>query len=499
MPTPVESFLAQFPHEGLTFDDVSLSVGYADFLPEDTCVKTSFSRNITLNLPFVSAAMDTVTESRMAIAMAMCGGIGVIHKNLSADDQAGQVRHVKGYLNGLIEHPVVFRRDILVAELIAEKERRKYNFAGFPIVDADGRLCGIITARDLKFLHDHSVPVAEAMTADPVTAPVGTTLAQAYTTMVAERIGKLPIVDDDNRLVGLYSFHDVKSLSGGLEPDINRDRSHRLRVAAAIGPYEDERIEKLITAGVDALIVDTAHGHTKGVIDTVRDIKKQTADVDVVAGNVGDGAGARALLDAGVDGVKVGIGPGSICTTRIVAGVGVPQLTAVHGAWQEVGAEVPIIADGGIKQSGDVPKAMAVGAHAVMMGSALAGTQESTGEKILHQGRRYVVYRGMGSLEAMAEGRGSRERYSHPEVDRTSDLVPQGIEGLVQYSGTVDSVLRQYTGGLRFALGYCGARTLDELRRKAQFVRISSAGLRESHAHDVKIIKDAPNYSSDLT
>ena len=493
--TDITKFMSLFPGEGLTFDDVSLYARYSDFQPAEASVRSEFSRNISLHIPFVSAAMDTVTESQMAIAMALQGGIGVIHKNLTPDRQAEEARRVKSYLNGLIENPVVFDESLPVAELLAARERHHYSFSGFPIVHADGTLAGILTARDLKFVSDFDVPVREIMTSKVVTGPVGTTLDQAYEIMSHNRVGKLPIVDEKGHLSGLYSFHDVKSLSTNNEPNINRDAHHKLRVAAAMGPYDYERAEKLIAVGVDALVLDTAHGHSKGVLETLKELKNRY-QVDVVAGNVADGEGARALVDAGADAVKVGIGPGSICTTRMVCGVGIPQLTALYDVAKTIGKEVPIIGDGGIKYSGDVPKGLAVGASCVMMGSVLAGTQESPGEKIIHHGRTFVVYRGMGSVEAMKSGKGSRERYGHDDVEDSSKLVPQGIEGLVPFRGSVDMVLTQFAGGLRFSLGYCGARNITEMRERARFVRVSMAGLAEAHAHDVKVIKDAPNYST---
>lgn len=492
----VAEFMKLFPGEGLTFDDVSLCTRYADFLPDKTEIQTQFSRNIQLNIPFISAAMDTVTEGDMAIAMAMAGGIGVIHKNLSIPRQAAEVRRVKGYLNGLIENPVVFPEEILVSRLLAEKNAKNYKFCGFPIIRKDGTISGIFTSRDMKFITNYDVPVSQVMSSNPITAPEGTTLVQAFDIMTTRRIGKLPIVRQDGVLAGLYSFHDVKTIIENTESAINRDDQHKLRVAAAIGPYDFERAEKLMDAGIDALVIDTAHGHSKGVIETVAILKQKSEQVDVIAGNIGSGEAAKALLAAGADAVKVGIGPGSICTTRVVCGVGIPQLSAIYDVYRAIGDEIPIIADGGIKYSGDVPKAIAVGSTAVMMGSVLAGTQESPGEKILHQGRTYVVYRGMGSLEAMKNGQGSRERYSQAEVN-DNKLVPQGIEGLVQYRGGVENVLTQFIGGLRSSLGYCGARNLSELKKNARFVRVSSAGLYEAHPHEVKIIKDAPNYSQE--
>lgn len=492
----LDQFMASFPNMGLTFDDVSLVTQYADFLPDQTDVSTRFSRNIGLNIPFISAAMDTVTQSEMAIAIAVQGGIGVIHKNQDIDEQANEVALVKHYLNGLITDPVVFRKGRKVSELLAEKDRNKYQFSGFPIVDDEGRIIGLLTSRDTKFLHRLDVPVEEVMTTSLVTAKPGTSLGEAFGIMMARRIGKLPIVDATGRLVGLYSFNDVKSIAENVNPTFNRDDQHRLRVAAAISPHDGARIEALLRSEVDALVIDTAHGHTQGVIETVKFLKANHPHVDVVAGNIGTAESAKALMDAGADAVKVGIGPGSICTTRVVAGVGIPQLSAVYDVRRAVGDEVPVISDGGITYSGDVAKAVSAGADSVMMGSVLAATEESPGEKILHQGRTYVVYRGMGSLDAMKAGKGSRERYSQGNVTNPDEMVPQGIEGLVPYRGKVAQVLHQYVGGLRFALGYCGARTLPELQAKARFVRISSASLNEAHPHGVKVIKDAPNYQT---
>lgn len=490
----MDAFMAQFPGEGLTFDDVSLVTQYADFLPQDADITSRFSRRVTLNIPYVSAAMDTVTESEMAIAMARLGGIGVVHKNLTPKRQAEQVQRVKHYLNGLISDPVVFPKSMKVAELLRDKEKHKYQFNGFPIVDDHSRLVGILTARDIKFLTRLDVRIEDVMTPNLVVAKKGTTIVEAYNVMLKHKVGKLPIVDENGKLCGLYSFIDVKTIIKELEPAVNRDSQHQLRVAAAVGTGDDERIEALVHAGVDVLVVDTAHGHTKGVIDLVRQLKKKYAAVDVIAGNIATGDAARALVDAGADAVKVGIGPGSICTTRVVAGVGVPQLTAIHAVRTAIGDAVPLIADGGIVYSGDVAKALAAGADCVMMGSALAGTEESPGERILHQGRTYVVYRGMGSLDAMKSGKGSRERYNQIDVDDAEKLVPQGIEGLVPYRGRVADVLHQYVGGLRYAMGYTGNRTIGQLQENAHFVRVSSAGLQEAHPHDVKVLKDAPNY-----
>lgn len=492
----MEAFMAQFPQQGLTFDDVSLVTAYADFLPDETDLSTKLSRNIDLGVPFVSAAMDTVSEADMAIAMALQGGIGVIHKNLTPAAQAAEVSRVKHYLNGLISDPVTFPHNIQVRELLAIREEKEYQFAGFPILDDKGCLVGILTSRDIRFLTDLDVAVSDVMTTDLLLGSPGTTIREAFDTMRKHKVGKLPIVDQDGRLLGLYSFSDVKTIIENMEPTFNRDGNHRLRVAAAVGPNDHERFEQLAAQDVDAMVIDTSHGHSKGVIETVRFLKGNYPDIEVIAGNIATGEGASALVEAGADAVKVGIGPGSICTTRVIAGVGVPQITAVYEVSRAVGDTVPVIADGGIAYSGDAAKALAAGADALMMGSVLAGTEESPGETILHQGRTYVAYRGMGSLDAMRSGKGSRERYGQQNILDPDKLVPQGIEGLIPYRGKVADVLHQYAGGLRFALGYCGVRTIPDFQRRARFVRISSASLREAHPHDIKIIKDAPNYRS---
>ena len=493
----IDEFMAAFPYEGLTFDDISLVTQYADFLPHDTDVSTRFSRNIKLNIPLVSAAMDTVTESKMAIAMAQLGGIGVIHKNLDPASQAEEVRKVKTYLNGLITKPVTFNVNQTVEEMLEEKRRRKYSFSGFPIVDDQNRLVGIITSRDVKFLTDYKIRIGDVMTKNPVIADGEVTMQDAYRIMIENKVGKLPMVDKNGGLLGLYSFLDVRTLIERDEPDYNRDAMHRLRAAAAIGPYDEARAEALVNAGVDVMVIDTAHGDSKGVIETVRLFKKTYGGkVDIVAGNIATGEAAKALADAGADAVKVGIGPGSICTTRVVAGVGVPQISAIYAAAKAVPSDVPVIADGGIKQSGDLAKAIAAGASSIMMGSVLAGTSECNGDVVLHQGRSYVAYRGMGSLEAMKKNAGSRERYGQDDVDDDSQLVPQGIEAMVPFRGPVRGVIHQFVGGLRYSLGYCGTRTIPELQQRAKMVRVTASGLREAHPHDVVITKDAPNYTA---
>lgn len=493
----LEEFMEAFKFEGLTFDDISLITQYADFLPDAADLSSKFSRNVKLNTPLVSAAMDTVTESRMAIAMAQLGGLGIIHKNLTVERQVEEVRKVKGYLNGIIKNPVCFNSQMTIEEMLNIKKAKRLSFSGFPITDDNGKLIGILSSRDIKFISDYKLKIADVMTKNIVTAKDGCSMQKAYTIMLEHKIGKLPSVDANGHITGLYSFTDVKSLLSKDEPDFNRDSQHQLRVGAAVGPYDEERANALVEAGVDVLVLDTAHGHSKGVIDTLKIFKNTFGNkVDVVAGNIATREAATALSDAGADGIKVGIGPGSICTTRVVAGVGIPQVTAVYEVSRGAASDIPIIADGGIKQSGDLAKAMAVGADSIMMGSALAGTTESTGENILHNGRSYVVYRGMGSLEAMKSGKGSRERYGQSDVDTDSKLVPQGIEGMVPYRGVVANVIIQLTGGLRYSFGYCGARTVKEFQNKAKMVRVSSAGLREAHPHDVTLLKDAPNYTA---
>ncbi len=490
----LDAFMNQFPFEALTFDDVTLITQYADFLPNETDLTGRFSSRINVNIPFVSAAMDTVTEAGMAIAMAMLGGIGVVHRNLTPEQQAEIVRTVKCHLNGLIAQPVTFRVSDTLKTVREVRAGRGYSFSGFPILDANSHLVGILTAADIKFAANPDAPIAEVMTRDVITAPKSTSLQQAYDVMQRNKIGKLPLVED-GKLVGLYSFSDVRTLIQNVEPLYNRDAQYRLRVAAAIAPGDEKRVEILGDNQIDVVVVDTSHGHSKGVLDITRWIKKHYPQIDVVAGNIATGEAAVALRDAGADAVKVGIGPGSICTTRVVAGVGIPQISAIYECAKALDGSIPVIADGGIRHSGDVAKAMVAGADTVMMGSILAGTEESPGEKIIYQGRQYVSYRGMGSLAAMQSGQGSRKRYGQDNVS-SDELVPQGVEGMVPYAGTVQKVMTQFCGGLRLAMGYCGCRTLADLRARGRLARITSAGVTEGHAHDVKITKEAPNYRS---
>jgi len=491
----LDKFMAQFPFEGLTYDDVSLVLQYADFLPDTTDLSTRLTSRIRINIPFLSAAMDTVTEAPMAIAMAMLGGIGVIHKNLTIEQQADQVAHVKHHLNGLIHSPVAFRVGQTLDEILAVREEKHYKFSGFPILDEAGRVAGVLTSKDIDYAEDTAAKVEDVMTKDPITAPQGTTLQEAYKIMRSARKGKLPLVDKDGKLVGLYSFTDVRDLVEQNLPMANRDSQYRLRVAAAISGGKDyERAQALAEAGADVLVVDSAHGHTKGILDMVRWLVKNLPAVDVIAGNVATGEGAVALRDAGAHAVKVGIGPGSICTTRVVCGVGVPQITAVYQAAKALQGSVPVIADGGIRYSGDVPKAIVAGAETVMLGSILAGTEESPGEKIIQDGRQYVVYRGMGSLAAMQAFEGSRKRYGQGHR-KMKDLVPEGIEGIIPYAGTVQKVMTQFCGGLRSSLGYNGAHSVEELHDTGRFVRVSPAGVKEAHPHDIRITREAPNYT----
>ena len=491
----LDKFMATFPFEGLTYDDVTLVTQYADFLPDDASLETNLTSRQKMKIPFISAAMDTVTEAPMAIAMALAGGIGVIHKNLEEDEQAKEVAKVKSYLNGLISKPVCFHANDDISFLRAEKKRMGLKFNGFPVLDDDDCLVGMITSSDMRFAPMQARKLSDVMQKSMVTAKAGTSLKKAYEIMRENKIGKLPLVDKKGRIVGLYSFTDVQRLVENQNPTYNCDDQFRLRVSASVsgGKGDLSRMEKLADAGVDVVVVDSAHGHSKGIIDMTKYIVKHFPKVDVIAGNIATGEAAVALAKAGAHAVKVGIGPGSICTTRVVCGVGIPQLTAVYSAAKALrGSGVAVIADGGIKLSGDVPKALAAGADSVMLGSVLAGTEESPGEKIYSNGRQYVVYRGMGSMAALKNGKGSRARYFQ-DNESEDDLVPQGIEGMVPYSGHVKSIMTQFCGGLRASLGYCGAKTVKELQEHGKFYRVTAAGLREARPHDITITKEAPN------
>jgi IMP dehydrogenase len=478
--------------EGLTFDDVLLVPAKSDVLPHETDTTTQFTRGIRLRIPLCSSAMDTVTEASLAIAIAQQGGIGVVHKNLSIERQAEEVDKVKRSESGMIVDPVTIRPDRPVREALAVMQR--FHISGVPVVDEDGHLVGIITNRDLRFETRFDIPVSEVMTPQPlVMVPVGTTLEQAKAVLQKHRIEKLLVVDDDKHIKGLITVKDIQKAIR--YPNAAKDDLGRLRVAAAIGATGDfrERAAELVKARVDCLVIDTAHGHSTRVIDAVREIKRQYPETQLIAGNVATPEGTRELIEAGVDAVKVGIGPGSICTTRVVTGAGVPQITAITQCVAAArGTGVPIIADGGIKYSGDVAKAIASGADVVMIGSLFAGTEEAPGEVILFQGRSFKTYRGMGSIGAMREG--SRDRYAQEAIEVESKLVPEGIEGRVPYKGTLSEMVTQLVGGLKAGMGYTGCRNIKEFQENTRFVKITSAGLRESHVHDVIITKEAPNY-----
>ena len=478
--------------EGLTFDDVLLVPAHSDVLPRDVDVTTNFTTDIRLHTPIVSAAMDTVTEADLAIAMARAGGIGVIHKNMPIEKQCEQVRHVKRAENGMIYDPVTISPDATVGNALAMM--KKHHIGGIPVVDGNGFLIGIVTNRDLRFQEDMQLPISQVMTRENlVTAPKGITLAEATRILQHSKVEKLPVVDGDGKLVGLITYKDLMKIKDN--PIASKDSKGRLLVAAAAGIKSDtiERIGMLIDAGADAVVLDTAHGHSEGVLQMIRKACDAYKDFQIIAGNVATGAGAKALAEAGVKAVKVGSGPCAICTTRIIAGIGVPQLTAVmEASYALKGTGVPVIADGGIRYSGDIVKALAAGAGTIMAGSLLAGTEESPGETIIMNGRRFKSYRGMGSLEAMEQG--SKDRYFQDMEADIKKLVPEGIVAQVPYKGTVSEVVYQLVGGLRAGMGYCGAHTIADLR-DAQFVRITNAGFLESHPHDVTITKEAPNYS----
>jgi len=483
---------SKFLYEALTYDDVLLLPAYSEVLPRDTQTTTQLTRNIQLNIPLISAAMDTVTESDLAIAMAQEGGIGIIHKNMSVEAQADQVRKVKRSESGMIIDPITLLETATLADAL--KIMREFKIGGIPVVDNANKLVGILTNRDLRFQSNLSQPVTGIMTSQNlITAKAGFTLEEAESILQQYRIEKLPIVNDDYQLVGLITYKDI--LKKKNHPNACKDELGRLRVGAAVGVTPDltRRIEALVKAGVDVISVDTAHGHSKGVLDAVRNIKQQFPNLQVIAGNVATGEGAKALADAGADAVKVGVGPGSICTTRIIAGIGMPQLSAVYESAKALeGTGVPVIADGGIRFSGDITKAIAGGASTVMIGSLLAGTEEAPGEVVLYEGRRFKTYRGMGSVEAMEDG--SKDRYFQDAEDDIKKLVPEGIVGRVPFKGRVGEIVYQMVGGLKAGMGYCGAVDITALQQ-AKFVKITTAGSRESHPHDISIQKEAPNYS----
>ena len=489
----MNAHLSKIVGEGLTYDDVLLIPAYSEILPRDVSIKSKFTKNISLNVPISSAAMDTVTESKMAIAMAREGGIGVLHKNMTIEQQAVKVRKVKRAESGMIIDPVTLPMDAIVKD--AKNSMKEHSIGGIPIIDKDGFLKGIVTNRDLRFEKEDNRPITEIMTSNGlVTTAEGTSLQQAEVILQKQKIEKLPVVDADFKLVGLITFRDITKLTQ--KPISNKDQFGRLRVAAAIGVTHDavERTKALVKSGVDAIIIDTAHGHTKGVVTVLKSIKANFPDLDVVVGNIATAEAAKYLAEAGADAVKVGIGPGSICTTRVVAGVGFPQFSAVlEVAAALKGTGVPVIADGGIRYTGDIPKALAAGADSVMLGSLLAGTKESPGETIIYEGRKFKSYRGMGSVEAMKEG--SKDRYFQDVEDDIKKLVPEGIVGRVPYKGDLFESIHQFIGGLRAGMGYCGAKDIESLKENGQFVKITSSGISESHPHNVMITKEAPNYS----
>ncbi|WP_025125790.1 IMP dehydrogenase [Myroides odoratimimus] len=479
--------------QGLTYDDVLLVPNYSEILPREVSLKSKFSRNITLNVPVVSAAMDTVTESEMAIAMAREGGIGVIHKNMSAEEQAKEVRKVKRAESGMIIDPVTLPLTATVGD--AKKVMAEFGIGGIPIVDDNGFLKGIITNRDMRFEKQNDRAITEVMTKDNlVTAAEGTTLDQAEEILQEKKIEKLPVVNADNKLVGLITFRDITKLT--LKPNANKDKFGRLRVAAALGVTADavDRAKLLVQAGVDALIIDTAHGHSQGVVGVLKAVKTAFPEIDVVVGNIATPEAALFLVENGADAVKVGIGPGSICTTRVVAGVGFPQFSAIMEVAAALkGTGVPVIGDGGLRYTGDIPKALGAGADCVMLGSMLAGTKESPGETIIFEGRKFKAYRGMGSVAAMKQG--SKDRYFQDVEDDVKKLVPEGIEGRVPYKGELSESMLQFIGGLRAGMGYCGAKDIPTLQEVARFVQLTASGIGESHPHNITITKSAPNYS----
>ena len=486
-------FPDKFIGQGLTYDDVLLVPDYSEILPREVSITSKFSKNIPLNIPIVSAAMDTVTESEMAIAMAREGGIGVLHKNMTIEDQADRVRAVKRSESGMIIDPVTLPGTALVSD--ANENMKEFKIGGIPIVDNDNKLIGIVTNRDLRFEKNNNRPITEVMTSQNlITVNEGTSLKDAEKILQKHKIEKLPVVSKGNILVGLITFRDITKHS--TKPKANKDEFGRLRVAAAVGITSDvlDRVNALNKSGVDAIVIDTAHGHSKGVSDVLKKVKKQFSDLDIIVGNVATTDAAKYLVKNGADAIKVGIGPGSICTTRVIAGVGYPQLSAIMEVRKAlVKTDIPLIADGGIRFTGDIPKAIAAGADSVMLGSMLAGTRESPGETIIYEGRKYKTYRGMGSVEAMKMG--SKDRYFQDVEDDIKKLVPEGIVGRVPFKGDLNESIHQFVGGLRAGMGYCGAKNIAMLKANGKFITITSAGMKESHPHDISITKEAPNYS----
>ena len=483
----------KFTGIGLTYDDVLLVPAYSEILPNQVNLKTKFSKNINLNIPIVSAAMDTVTESKMAIGMAQEGGLGVIHKSMPIDIQADKVKKVKRSESGMILDPVTLYQTALVSK--AKSFMKEYSIGGIPIVDKEKKLIGIVTNRDLRFENENKKPLSQIMSKKSlVTGHEGISMKEAEMILQKHKIEKLPIVNKQNKLVGLITFRDIQKIS--LKPISNKDKFGRLKVAAAIGVSKDsiDRCSALYNAGVDSVVIDTAHGHSKGVLDILRNIKKNFPSIDVIVGNIATKEAASFLVKAGADGVKVGIGPGSICTTRVIAGVGYPQLSAINEVSKALeGTSVSLIADGGIKYTGDITKAIAAGADCVMLGSLLAGTKESPGGTIIYEGRKYKTYRGMGSIEAMQKG--SKDRYFQDSINDSNKLVPEGVVGRVPYKGDLFESIHQFLGGIKSGMGYCGAKDIEDLKNNARFVQITGAGLQESHPHNVMITKESPNYS----
>ncbi|MCH7568234.1 MAG: IMP dehydrogenase [Nanoarchaeota archaeon] len=484
-------------HVAMTFDDVRLKTSYSEIMPDHVSTETKFSKNVPLKIPIVSAAMDTVTEHELAIELAKLGGIGIIHRNLNPEEQAFQVARVKNHLNGLIENPICVNEEESINDILEKRNRKGYGFHTFPVLDKEGKLIGILTENDFDLCDNFSLPAKEVMTAQLITSPLGTTLEEAYNIMTKTKKKVLPLVNNDEKISGMYVFSDVKRIKSESSQKYNIDARGQLRVGAAIGTGEDtlNRVKKLVKENIDVVVIDTAHGDSKPVIETLKMIKEKYPSLDVVTGNVSEPDSVRRLIEAGSDGVKIGQGPGSICTTRVIAGVGCPQVTAIYNCSlvaDEYG--IPICADGGLRFSGDITIAIGAGAHCIMLGSMLAGIEESPGEIVFWEGRQWKNYRGMGSIGAMQEHKGSRERYGQKDAGK-EELIPEGVEGLVPYKGKLKDVIFQYVGGLKNGMGYVGASTINELREKADFMRLSVPGQAESHPHHVKITKESPNYS----